>query len=141
MKLKIVVDRKDAWLLSAYRWRVNGKGYAMAGRKGEYLLHVLIMKPPKGKLVDHANGDRLDNRRSNLRVCNRSQNNANRVICKNNKSRLKGVCYNKGCWQAQIKNNNTNYYLGCFGTKEEAHIMYCFAAQYYFGEFANPGYI
>jgi hypothetical protein len=79
----IVVDPQDAHLLADYTWRRHSRGYARrsiktADRKTvSVFLHREIMQPPTGMFVDHVNGDVLDNRRCNLRLCTQSQNCAN----------------------------------------------------------------
>ena len=82
-----------------YRWNViwnNNKHYVRGSinRKNVYL-HRLLTNPPKGMDVDHINGDGMDNRDDNLRVCSRSQNNMNRGKDREGKSQFKGVRYDK----------------------------------------------
>jgi hypothetical protein len=107
-------------------------------RKTEYL-HRMITKAPKGAECDHINGDCTDNRKSNLRVCSRSNNAANGIRYSNNKSGFRGVSwYKRGkCWESKIKVNYKTIYLGRFHTKEEAADTYNIAAVKYFGEFAR----
>jgi hypothetical protein len=99
---------------------------------------------PNG-LVDHINGDRLDNRIKNLRIATYSQNSANAKRHSRNTSGLKGaskVVKNgrwTGRWQASITVRNKQVHLGSFRTKEEAHQAYLLAARKYQGEFANGG--
>lgn len=90
--------------------------------------------------IDHKNRNRADNRWSNLREANGSQNNANSKLNKNNKSGIKGVFWRQdhNKWQAYINTGGKRIHLGCFLTKEEAHAAYSVAAREYFGEFANP---
>lgn len=99
----------------------------------EYL-HRVIMQPGPGLEVDHINGDRLDNRRLNLRVCTRSSN------AKNTSTKVgyKGVHKNhRGKWIAQITKNYNCHHLGTFRTAEEAAIAYNDAASILHGEFAR----
>lgn len=81
--------------------------------------------------VDHINGDRGDNRLSNLRACSRSQNMMNMPS--------RGVCFHKRQkrWQASIRLNGKRTHLGTFGTEEEALAAYRSAAMELHGEFAN----
>lgn len=97
-------------------------------------LHRMIMSAPKGLTVDHINGDRLDNRRCNLRLCSNRDNNLN----KKGRGRYKGVYFNKVAkkWTAQIGLNSHIQYLGLFDTPEEAAIQYNKFAQELHGEYA-----
>lgn len=93
-------------------------------------------------LIDHKNGDFLDNRIDNLRLATTAQNQRNRRKNKNNKSGYKGVSFMKsaGMWRAELGGKkHKNRYLGCFPTPEAAHDAYCKAARAEWGEFFNPG--
>lgn len=94
---------------------------------------------PDGEL-DHANGDKGDNRIENLRLATRSQNNANRDTLKPTRSGIKGVSWHaKGHknWRARIKHGRKERSVGYFHTKEEAAEAYRLAAEETFGEFAR----
>jgi len=105
-------------------------------------LHRVIMKAKKGQIVDHINRDTLDNRKINLRICNKSQNGMNRPANKNSKSGIKGVswCVRDNRWTAHISKKIDGKYkqksLGNFKIKEEAASAYNKAAKELFGEFA-----
>lgn len=96
-------------------------------------------------LVDHINGDRLDNRIENLRIATYSQNSANAKRHSRNTSGLKGaskVLKNgkwTGRWQASITFRRKQTNLDYFDTREETHKAYLEAATKYQGEFANSG--
>jgi hypothetical protein len=85
-------------------------------------IHRVIMNPPKNMFVDHINGDVLDNRKINLRVCNTQQNNANRGILSNNTSGYKGVSWFKtrNKWRANTWFNNKQIHIGYFNNKTDA---------------------
>lgn len=70
-------------------------------------------------IIDHINGNKLDNRISNLRACSKSQNGMNRGKQKNNSSGVSGVCWNKSAnkWQSYIKVDGKQIYLGVFADK------------------------
>lgn len=89
--------------------------------------------------VDHINGDRSDNRISNLRLATNSENLCNRRKPRNNTSGYKGVSWIKryGAWQATIRVKGKNKNLGLFATREGAADAYRQAALRYHGEFAN----
>lgn len=88
------------------------------------------------KAIDHINLDPGDNRFSNLRLASASENQMN---TRAKSPHGKGVTLHRtGRFQAQIKRGNTNFYLGLFASREEAHAAYCSAAKVLFGNFARP---
>jgi hypothetical protein len=90
-----------------------------------------------GVYVDHINGNGLDNRRSNLRICSHSENMKNCKRYTSNKSGYKGVGFHNGKWRARINIDRKSIFLGHFSTAEEAHAAYCEAAKRLYGEFAR----
>lgn len=137
-----LVDDKDFDLVIKTRWYLheskNGKKYAYAnsGNKTSILLHRLIMNPPRGLEVDHINGNGLDNRRKNLRICTHAENNRNKGLQSNNTSGYKGVSWNMGQWCAQVYKNNKRVYSKRFKDIKEAAKAYNTQAIKYYGEFA-----
>src|SRR6187402_2249722 len=110
-KMAIVDDEDYEWL-SSFLWRAhNPRGkvgnsfYALTGYRG-ITMHRLLTLCPKGLQVDHINGDTLDNRKSNLRICTAQENIRNRkpVITKRSKSKFLGVDLNRSGskWVARI---------------------------------------
>lgn len=138
-----LVDEDDYIVLSAFLWRVDYGGYVVKSGGPRFVqMHQLIMNTielPTSVYVDHENGDKLDNRKCNLRICTNSQNQANRHILQGTYSSYRGVTWHKGVgkWQAQIKVNQKSIYLGVFSTEIEAAQAYVAAAKQYFGKFAN----
>ena len=144
-KIAIVDDEDFEWL-SQWKWRLDSKGYAKRNQqKGEYLSHNkrgtiqmqrAIMNTPRGLDTDHINGNPLDNRKSNLRICTSQQNQFNQKA-KFGASKYKGVSLNRGRWRAQINIIGVKTHIGSFGTEEEAARAYDNAALNHFGEFAR----
>lgn len=134
-----VVDDESLPLMGARRWRRksdHGRTYVYSSTRPQVALHRLIADPPAGMMVDHINGNGLDNRRANLRVASNSQNQANRQRVRG--AYIKGICFHRksGKWQAQIKKDDVNFYLGLYASEEAAAHAYAKAAHRLFGEFA-----
>jgi hypothetical protein len=137
----ILIDPEDFALAFPHRWRLTKDGYLLtsspSNRQSGIYLHRLIMNAPKGVQVDHIDGNKLDNRRKNLRLCTRQQNLCNVAPRKNNKSKYKGVnVAQDGKWFARIKSLDVNLYIGRFNTEENAAQAYNFAAYEHHKEFA-----
>lgn len=100
-------------------------------------MHRIIMNCPEDRQVDHINGDGLDNRKSNLRVCTQRQNSCNTLKYSTNKSGYKGVSFSKDTnkWRATIVVNYKQIHLGLFNTPEEAAEAYINKAREIQGEF------
>lgn len=135
-----LVDDEDYEMLVALgsRWCVSD-GYAFNRAHGR--MHRFLLNAPAGVMVDHRNGDKLDNRRENLRLCDNSKNQANRKVSRG-MSPFKGVTWQKrvhggGYWKAQIVVNGVLHYLGSFRTDLDAAAAYNVAAKKHFGEFAH----
>lgn len=146
-----LVDDHNYGRLSEWNWCVqrNGKlNYAVRDQgtaKGKSIriqMHREVIEATHGQLVDHINGNGLDNQRSNLRLCTRAQNRANAGGRGTKKSsRFKGVSARPGCrgtirWQANIRINGKAYALGMYATEEEAACVYYLASKAAWGEFA-----
>jgi len=141
------VDDEDWESLSQFKWQASlGSSCIYAVRtdcsarsRRTLLMHRVILSPPPDMEIDHINGDGLDNRRSNLRACTRSQNHMNMRKRRGCSSTYKGVSwYKRGRnWQAHIKYQGIQYYLGRFDDEREAARAYNVAAQQHFGEFAQ----
>jgi len=145
--IAILVDDEDYDRLNAYTWRLDRNGYAMRSLKiGERYTNQYMAREiagtciGDGKEVDHINGVRLDNRKSNLRFCDRKGNTRNTTLRKDSASGRKGVRVREdGRITAYIRHNGKQKHLGTFDTVEDAHEFYCLAADLLFGEFANYG--
>ncbi len=141
-----IVDDEDYERLMEYKWCYSSTiGYAVSrtyvgGKKKVLLMHRFILNAPPDKVTDHINHNKLDNRKSNLRICSSSENNRNMPINRaNNKSGYRGVYWSKSRkkWIANIRFNNKPIYLGIFDNKHDAARMYNFWAVDLFGEYAN----
>jgi hypothetical protein len=137
-----IVDDDDFDRLSRTTWTKDTRGYVVHWiRKKVIRIHreVLCLATDDPRLVDHINGDRLDNRRSNLRICTSHQNSLNRAS--SGRSGYKGVTWHKKAnkWQAAIMLHGKTTYLGLFSTPESAYEAYKQAAIDLHGEFASFG--
>lgn len=143
-----LVDENDYQYLKKWYWRTDGQGYAMRTEGTAYkgtlkriYLHRLIMDFPKKPLeIDHINGNRLDNRRENLRICTKRQNLLNRLKSKNKKtSKYIGVNFRKErkVWRATIKINGKQISIGSFNNERHAAMARDIWAKELFGEFAK----
>lgn len=141
-----IVDSDVFEYLSQWKWcatKEPGGYYVQRKEKRTQTIkmHRQIMKPPQGLEVDHINGDGLDNRRCNLRICTHRQNCQNRKP--NNKSRFskyKGVSWHQNKWIAHIGHNWHTQYLGTFDNEIDAANAYDNKAKELFGEFAHPNF-
>jgi hypothetical protein len=139
------VDDSDFDMLSKYKWHYGGywkiTGYA-ARRNGKYgetiMMHRVVLNTKDKRQIDHKNGDKLDNRKENLRLCTRSQNLANSKIRINNTSGFKGICWyeDRKKWFTYINCQKKRYCLGYFSSKLDAALAYNKKSAELFGEFA-----
>lgn len=103
----ILIDVEDLDLLKTYSWYISSRGYACTRINNKLVyMHRLLMNP-QNLQVDHINRNKLDNRKTNLRVVTNQQNHFNMGINKNNKSGYTGIYFNKECqkWCVQMKIN------------------------------------
>lgn len=143
----VLFDDKDWHIFQDHIWTPVNRGgrvyfVSSSAMKGRIVyLHRFILGMVYGRLVDHANGNTMDNRRRNLRICTSSQNVMNSSIRKDNSTGFKGVGRKSRLktkpFYAKIKVDKRDVWLGYFATAEEAHKAYCEAAEKYFGEFAR----
>lgn len=132
---EVFVDKADYPLFKRHNWTIQRN----KGKRNKYLtttiqesgegktrsLHRLMMSPPTGMQVDHINGNGLDNRRKNLRVCTQVENQRNTY--KHRAGRLVGtyLTTNKNKkWAAQGSRKGRMCYIGVADTEEEAHKLY-----------------
>ncbi len=126
----------QAWHRFSNRGKIYVRGWDRNRRK-KVLLHRLIMDVDnKNAQVDHINGNTLDNRKINLRICNSTQNIRNRPKHSNNTSGFKGVYKCESKWKVVIGVDGKRIYLGTFNCKQKAALAYNQAAKKYHKEFA-----
>ena len=152
-----LVDDKDFELVSQFKWQhyTNKRGheYATTGKRRHPLprlffkMHRLILGVKKGEVVDHIDGNGLNNTRANLRVCTMAENSRHRLRKNSsNRNRSKPTSIYKGVyridtkqprWVAAIGCDRKTNYLGCFPSELEAAAAYDRAALRLFGKFAS----
>lgn len=139
-----IVDDEDYEELSQYRWYYN-RGYAVRqvrvsdSKWRMATMGRLLLKIPKGMMTSYRSLDKLDNRRSNLRVASYSECACNRRPNTHSKTGLKGVRFHRraGKWEAQIGVAGKIKSLGLHTTPKLAHAAYCEASAKYHGEFGR----
>jgi hypothetical protein len=116
-------DEQDKDLFDSFHYE---KGYI---RKTKTFVHRTIMERiqgrtlKKGEQVDHINGIRDDNRRSNIRMSTQQQNLMNRPSFPNTKSKFKNVYKHKDKWKVSVRLNGKDNYFGLFPSEEEARVV------------------
>ena len=141
-KVALISD-EDYEKISKFNWRYDGR-YATSRvsktNPQKLYMHRLIMDAKTGELIDHKNGDRLDNQRENLRIANYQNNSANCKLHSHNTSGFKGVYrFNHGNkpWRAAITFNDKQLSLGYFDSPTDAAKAYNKKALELFGEYAR----
>ena len=109
------ISKEDYETVSKYKWYIASHGYVRRTTDKLYL-HRFITKPNDNEVVDHKNGNRLDNTRDNLRVCSQSYNSLNRET--------KGVRKTKYGWKFEITVDGNTYSSPNYITKNDAMIAY-----------------
>lgn len=137
-----MVDDDDYDTLSNIKWTAFRKPnenviYATSRRDIKKMHHAIMGKPING-IIDHIDGNGLNNQKSNLRVCSQSQNSMNARKW-SGKLLPKGVSSNGKKFRARIRICGKDVNLGTFDSEHDAHDTYCMAARNAFGEFFNKG--
>jgi hypothetical protein len=141
----VLLDAADVPLAQEYRWYVSTFKHLLYATAYERRtqrvtsLHRVLMQPADGLVVDHIDGNGLNCTRDNMRVVSQRANTRNRKAKPFGTSRYKGVSYravvNK--WEAGIRTDNGDLYLGQFPTEDDAGRAYDSAAHHFFGEHAR----
>lgn len=145
----MLIDEDDWIRFGWIPWKIlrgnGGRDYVrhkIMVDKREYVifLHRLIVAAPDDLYVDHINGNSLDNRKCNLRLCTSRENSRNRGVSESNcSSKYKGVTFRacSGTWEATIRTGSAQLYLGRFKSEKEAAEAYNQAAIKYHGNFVK----
>lgn len=146
----VFFDDEDAPRVEGFAWRILKRphtqtGYAVAkvdGRRRLVQMHRVILGSPSGVVVDHRNGNGLDNRRANLRECTHAQNLWNSGAHRDSRSGIKGVSLDptkRGDkkFKASITAAGDRMHLGWYLTAEQAGAAYALAAYQFHGEYSR----
>ena len=138
-----IIDVCDIQKVKYHKWRLS-HGHVVTGlpSKGQQrdLSHVVLdIQKDDSVVVDHINGDPLDNTRGNLRICSQGENVLNKRFMSNNTTGFIGVSYKKDRdrYDPEIRFGYTRCHLGMTKTIEEAVYKRYIAEQLLFGEYAN----
>lgn len=141
-----LVDDADYEWLNQHKWYAGKRRQSWYAYRGteenghKIAMHQMILRTPKGMKTDHRNGDGLDNRRENIRICTNTENVRNQRTQQRQKSSVfKGVhwCATYKRWVSKIKVNHRRIYLGRFHNEVEAALAYDVGALKYHKEFAK----
>lgn len=140
----VLLDDEDYEVVAGGNWKIwSSHGHSYVVKRQRFgprrllrILHRELINAPADRWVDHRNGNTLDNRKSNLRVCTPTENARNRKQESGSVSRFKGVSrHSSTSWKAQIQVDGKHMYLGVYSTEERAAEAYNEAARKHFGEF------
>jgi len=139
-----IIDLCDIDRVKEVAWTIDPRGYVAgrpSGSKSSVTLHRWILMGGDSEVgtIDHADGNKLNNKRSNLRQCSQAENARNTKLAKNNSSGFKGVSLDvNGKWRARIWKDRKEIRIGTFINIEDAVAAYDKAALELHGEFASP---
>jgi hypothetical protein len=146
----VLLDKEDYNKVKVKKWNVMQHtsdksryvirhSYFNENKYRSLYIHRYVLDYNDKLVIDHINGNTLDNRKSNLRICTHMENCRNQKICKINTSNAKGVCFNRRSkkWTARIGLNNKRIFLGYFESKKDATIAYNTKAIEIYGKFAK----
>ena len=121
----VFIDKEDVPLAMQYKWCLTKGHVSTSDDKNKTIyLHRLVMRLENfnGEVIDHIDGNPLNNRKSNLRICTQHQNVLNHRVARNNTSGVTGVTWdrNRNKWASQIVYNGKNHHLGRYENIEDA---------------------
>jgi hypothetical protein len=138
VRMKVKFDLEDVPRISQYNWCALDKRNLYLICRGVGSLHRFLLNCPVGKLVDHRDGNTLDCRKKNLRICTHKGNNRNAGLSSANTTGMKGVSLSKsGKFKVFIYKNNKAIYVGLFDNLIAAAEAYNQAAIKHHGKFAR----
>ncbi len=147
-----VIDAADVPLVERWNWTAlvqNGGSCCYAYRRGPkpagggpqpcYRMQRVLLGDPPGWIVDHINGDTLDNRRGNLRLATRAENAMNSRVRSDNLSGHRNVFWDgsRSCWNVKVRRNGRDYHIGYFDNLLDAAIAAEEARERLHGDFAR----
>lgn len=136
-------DPEDYELIAGHTFKLttNGYLYTYINRK-QTMMHRIITNCPSHLFVDHINGNKIDNRKCNLRIVSKMQNCHNQRVRNTNTSGYKGVHkVRSGSWHARVTYNGKRYSAGRHKRKEDAALAYNKLAKELYGEYARPNVV
>ena len=148
----VKVDDEDYDYFDGYKWHITKNGYVRRGSsitkdgikiKFTEMIHREILNAQQGQIVDHINGDKLDNRKENLRFVTREQSNQNRKVSSLSHTGYKGVSLKSDHhkrtrpYEVQISVNGETIWIASCETAIEAALEYDDMALIYHGEYAR----
>lgn len=137
--VRTILDEEDYEYVKDFKWSLSGKSphlYVCGWVNGriQRLTRFLFEEVLPDEKIDHINGDTLDNRRSNLRICSHAEN------IRNQKRKVKGVSFSKklNIYRVRITVDNSTIALGTYPTEKEAIKVYDLACKFFHGNYARP---
>ena len=137
--ITFLIDTEDLDRVSKYCWNKNNQGYIVSRIGNKIIrLHRFILNINDERIIDHKNRDKTDNRKMNLRIATKQQNNINRGAPRNNTTGVKGIrkSANGKKYVAQIGKDGRAIHIGTYDTIEEARQARNKKEIELFGEFA-----
>lgn len=141
---RALIDLEDIDKVKNFKWCINPQGYAICSKgidnkKYIRLHHYIFTNPNEDNLfIDHINRNRLDNRKSNLRIVSKADNNKNLSLRTDNNTNIIGVCYDneRNKWISQLKLDGKRILFKRYNNIDDAIIARLKAELKYLGEFA-----